>query len=78
MAMCLTPSPAAVYAASSQRYSDASSSLSTCQRRNLRLTVPRQARLFLNLLPVWIEGDSTNAATLAEGEYDFVFSCPLC
>ena len=26
--------------------------------------------------PVWIEGDSQNAKTLAYGEYDFIFSCP--
>ena len=26
--------------------------------------------------PAWITGDSLNIATLAKGEYDFVFSCP--
>lgn len=26
--------------------------------------------------PAWIEGDSRNAAEVAPGEYDFIFSCP--
>jgi DNA modification methylase len=30
----------------------------------------------IGVLPVWIEGDSRNVATLAPGEYDLVFSCP--
>lgn len=29
-----------------------------------------------DVAPMWIDGDSQDAAALAPGEYDFVFSCP--